>query len=189
MGKLVSVKTFADQRNKKLGTSYNWNSDQLINLEWFCARVRQVYNDIHIGIKTSTHRQFLSAKFSINNSKLIVDEDLLISVINYLSGFNRQCNCDCACTSNNPYNRCCNDCATGNCDCCTADCINKCACDCNCMKQNNCACHCECDCDCTPYDCNCTKVGSQCTFCTTGDCYKDCCQNCDCPCTCACEWW
>lgn len=197
MGRIATVNTFRDYCNKILGTNYSWNSNQFININWLCTKVRQIYTDIHTGINPSKHRRFLSPSFSNNNSNIVVDENLVVKVVNYLNRLRGVCNCDCACTYGNPTNNCCNDCSLGDCDCCTADCVDKCACDCacdcncDCTKQTACECNCECDCDCSNvgFNCNCTVSGSQCTVCTAGDCYRDCCQNCDCNCDCACEWW
>jgi hypothetical protein len=47
MSELANADTFRIMCNQTLDTEYTWSSEQLINIEWLCTKVRQIYSDTH----------------------------------------------------------------------------------------------------------------------------------------------
>lgn len=151
----------------------------------------------------------------------VVNSTLLDLSLSYIQTLQSICNCDCDCaitqlSLNYVKDKLAikNDCNLGRCDCCTADCIDKCtcrcACDCRCHCQDRtaCVCNCECQCDCSAlgFNCNCQQKLNRCAACdyhnanaypgalpiewlAVAPCLQQCTCNCHCPCDCACRWW
>jgi hypothetical protein len=134
MAQIASVKYFFDYCNKLLGTSYNYTSTQVINIEWLVKAVQKVYKDIHAP---KTGCRLLSSTFSNNASKQAVDTTLVNKAINYLTNLNKKCDNDGTCSATTCTN--CNcvyhcECNTGT----TQNCSSSSACNCNCR-----ACDCK----------------------------------------------
>ncbi|MCL2209736.1 MAG: hypothetical protein FWC19_06785 [Treponema sp.] len=207
MNNAANVEYFYTKCNSLLGTNYtsdDWggdeNKDKSINIEWIIAAVNKVYQEIHQS--KNGCNLLLSSKFNEGNSKIAVNEDVVNSVVQYLTNLNKICDNDCACYKD--LN--CNCVCASHCNCKTAstktcgNCNNCSGSDCNCTGNYqcncNCACECgsnsECVCDCEPYDCNCTQT-LNCNFGAarpmTQNCGTACNCNCDCDCAvsaCAC---
>jgi hypothetical protein len=202
MNNIANVEYFYTKCNSLLGTNYtsnDWggeeNKKKPINVEWTVLAVNKVYQKIHQP--KNGCRLLLSTRFNTGNSKMAVNEEVVNSVVTYLSKLNKKCDNDCACYKD--VN--CNCVCASHCNCndnCpksgggTTKTANHCNCtgtyQCNC----NCACECgnntECVCDCDPYDCNCTQalncnVGSARPM--TQNCGTACQCNCVCECNCA----
>ena len=148
MAEIANVDYFWKKCNQQLGTSYNNDSQQVINIEWVAMAAQKVYQDIHRPKAGCQLR--LSGKFYDNISKLIVDTLFVNNVINYLKNFKKECDTDCACPCTSPCNcaaTCPYDC--GHCP--VGDNCGRCECNCNCYGHCNCVCPCKCNCsDCSP---------------------------------------
>jgi hypothetical protein len=202
MNNIANVEYFYDKCNTLLNTGYtsnDWggedNKKKSINIEWIIAAVNKVYQKIHQP--KNGCRLLLSSRFNQGDSKMAVNEDVVNSVVTYLSKLNEHklCDNDCACYKD--VN--CNCVCTSHCNC-NGNCpksgggstkvANHCNCkgtyQCNC----NCACECgnntECVCDCTPYDCNCSQV-LNCSIGSTRPMTQNCGTACQCNCVCECE--
>lgn len=169
MGQVANVKYFAQRCNQILGTSYSWNSEQVIKLEWVVKVSRRVYNDIHTNINDAYHTHLLSSRiYNDNVGRQAVDVNFVNDIINYLKQFKGVCTCA---TPSVPTvcGVCESNCASSQCNCnCTGDCECNCNCQCECSASNNSNSFCN---------CNCTSTSN----CIT-QCECNCCQACDCNC-------
>ena len=169
MKELANVEYFYNKCNEVLNTDYSssdWeekNTNKAINIEWLSIVVPQVYKKIHNP--KDDCRLHLSTRFNYSVSKVAVPIEVVNSIVNYLSGFNKPCDTDCACYRDRNCNCVCNSNSTCNCNC-------------------NCACECgsdtECQCDCEPYDCNCDIV-KNCNYGSQRPMIQNCACYCDCP--------
>ena len=211
MKELANVEYFYRKCNEVLNTNYSvddWgeqNTYKPINIEWLSVIILKVYNRIHNPKTKTSNNNFgcnlhLSSRFNYATSKLAVPIEVVNSVVNYLSKFNKPCDNECACYRNlNCHCDCTTACPTfcsGPATCtgttvspqqCECTCSN---CDCNCTCPN-CACECgnnsECQCDCNPYDCNCDIV-KNCNLGNANPKTSNCTYNCGkCVCNCTCD--
>ena len=184
---LANVEYFYKYCDEKLNTGFigrkaYYNSKKVINIDWLCKAVREVYKEIHQPEEDCQH--LLSLSYDDNTNKIVANEELVNDVIDYLSGLNFKCWTDCACYKD--LNCACDCNAKGNCSNKT-NCNTKTTCNCN----PNCDCECgrdsECVCDCTVNsitrvcDCNCSVVPN----CDYGE--SNAYENCECACACACN--
>jgi hypothetical protein len=206
MNNIANVEYFYTKCNSLLGTNYtsnDWggedNKKKAINIEWTVLAVNKVYQKIHQP--KNGCRLLLSTRFNAGNSGMAVNEEVVNSVVTYLSKLNKKCDNDCACaTDRNCACYCSSTCAsncgrmgdcanatkphTFNCNCTTVACA--CNCNCNCASTD-CGSNTECQCDCRPYDCNCDMITNCLAISArpyTTQCVCD--QGSNCPCACEC---
>jgi hypothetical protein len=202
--KTANVEYFYTKCNQVLGTNYtanDWggtdNSIKPLNIEWIAEAAQKVYQKIH-NPKTGC-RLFLSSRFNSTVSKLVLNEEVVNSVIDYLSKLNKPCDNDCACATDRNCNCVCfstyasncgymGNCADSECTCNCGTTYAACACNCNCnCASTDCGNNTECQCDCDPYDCNCDMVPN-CPPIPARPMTQNCVcqQGSNCPCACAC---
>ena len=108
MNELANVEYFYNKCNEVLGTTYtesDWGEDityKPINIEWLSIAVNRVYKKIHNP--KNNCRMHLSTRFNRSYDKRAVPIEVVNSVVNYLSGFNKLCDTDCACYRNKNCN-------------------------------------------------------------------------------------